>query len=262
MVALFSRLTLLLLVFAPALAQGAVARELCTSCHKPHYRERGSCISCHRGNPAALRKNVAHHLLIPGKYLWYTVGKGDALAGGERLMERFACRRCHVSGGKGNHLATPLDGVMRSREASAVVAAIRTPALGMPDFRLTDRELTPLINALYAGSSRAPAPVKEPPVSVHFADRAGRAQDVFSRKCGSCHRMLTSRLGLLGSGEIGPNLSGLLTPWYPPTFRGSERWNAERLFRWVENPRRIAPEARMQPVPLTAEERRELERLF
>ena len=73
------------------------------------------------------------------------------------------------------------------------------------------------------------------PQVVHFDQNGETGRDVFSIKCGPCHRVLTERWGGLGRGDAGPNLSGLLTSFYPKSFKTDGEWNAERLRRWLEN---------------------------
>ena len=62
----------------------------------------------------------------------------------------------------------------------------------------------------------------------------------------------------MGQGEVGPNLSGLLSPYYPPSFGDGTEWTEQKLATWLKNPRRIRPWARMQPVEVTGKEFREL----
>jgi hypothetical protein len=62
-------------------------------------------------------------------------------------------------------------------------------------------------------------------------------ENAFDKHCGGCHRVLTRRWGGLGSGLVGPNLSGLTSEFYPMPFREGEPWTAERLKKWLENPR-------------------------
>ena len=57
---------------------------------------------------------------------------------------------------------------------------------------------------------------------------------------------------------MAPNLSGLFTPFYPTPFKPSEPWTPERLGRWLDNPRAVRPVTPMQPVSLTADEKRRL----
>ncbi len=103
---------------------------------------------------------------------------------------------------------------------------------------------------------------KSSPVRVHFSNSANKSGDLFSKKCGSCHRMLSQRLGAVGAGVIGPDLSGLFSEYYPKTFRDGEAWNARNLRDWLKNPREIRAGARMQPVLLTETEMKELETIF
>ncbi len=74
--------------------------------------------------------------------------------------------------------------------------------------------------------------------------------------------MLTNRKGGLGMGHIGPNLSGLLTPFYPRTFRDESRWTVARLKDWVENPRKFRKITTMQPVALQEGEWTVIRRVF
>jgi cytochrome c2 len=230
---------------------------LCLSCHPTHYTERKGCTGCHRGNPDSDRKNIAHHRLIAGRFAHFTLGDA-VLKEGERLMVRYACRRCHVSDGRGNRLATPLDNLISTRTAEEVASALRSPAQGMPDFRLTEKQVVPLVNAILSGAGQGRVKGVERPMVLHFMPGQQRSEDVFTRRCGPCHRAITERRGLLGTGNIGPNLSGLLSEWYPRTFGDRQAWTAERLRRWLNNPRTVLPGARMPPVDLSAEEFREL----
>jgi len=244
------------LFLAAAPAWGGGARQLCLSCHPAHYAEKGGCSLCHRGNPASERKNIAHAGLLPGKYVRFTLG-GRAEAGeGERLMERLACRRCHVSGGHGNTLAVSLDAAAR-KTGGELALSIRNPVANMPDFRLNEGQITTLVNIIFAGAQGRETS-EAVPVRVLFATSGKKNADVFSTKCGSCHRLLSQRLGAVGTGEIGPNLSGLFTRYYPKTFRNSEVWTPRDLNLWLKNPREIRPWARMLPVMLTEAETKEL----
>ena len=66
--------------------------------------------------------------------------------------------------------------------------------------------------------------------------------------------MLSGKYGVLGRGETGPNLSGLLTSFYPETFREHERWSVENLRKWLENPRAMRKNARMPPISVKSDE--------
>ena len=138
-----------------------------------------------------------------------------------------------------------------------ILAAIREPAQGMPDFSLDGQQEIPLVNAILAGARGQRRSGGVRPLVVHFTALSEGKKDVFTRSCGPCHRLLSERRGSLGSGAIGPGLSGLLSAHYPHTFRG-KAWSPERVKRWLENPRSIRPWARMRPVNLTGGEFREL----
>lgn len=253
MVAYLSFLIVAMFLFCPPV-WSAQKQPLCMSCHPLHYAERGGCIDCHRGNPASARKNIAHHRLIAGRFANFTLGETAELGAGKRLLEQYGCRRCHVSAGKGNRLATPLDTLADVRTPEEMVEAIKTPAQGMPDFRLAERQAVLLVNAVLEGARQVQADHREKPLRVHFEPKQDENKDVFFRKCGSCHRVLTERQGVIGKGDIGPNLSGLFTAYYPKTFDEGLPWTGERLKRWLRNPRMIRKWTRMPPVELSPEE--------
>jgi mono/diheme cytochrome c family protein len=169
-------------------------------------------------------------------------------------MEQFACRRCHVTGGTGNRLATSLDTLTGGRTPEEIMSAVRSPAKGMPDFRLTEAQAVALVNAVLYGAGQTGNKGGARPLVLHFEAGPQREKDIFTRQCGSCHRALTERHGLVGTGAIGPNLSGLLSAWYPRTFGKGEAWSPGRLQRWLKNPRSVRPWAGMPPVALSSAE--------
>jgi len=245
---------LLLAVLLPNRAEAA--RQRCLECHRSHYVERGECLRCHRGNPSATRKNIAHHGLIAGRYSRFLLAADPVLQQGRQLLDQYACRRCHVIGGKGNRLSVSLDHSARRRTPEELDFVIAKPTDSMPDFRTSEAQRRALVTALLAESEIADRSGSGPRV-VHFSDVA-MGKDIFSVKCGGCHRILTTRWGGLGRGVVGPNLSGLLSEFYPATFRNGQPWNEERLRDWLKNPRQIRPAAVMQPVTLTEKEFQEL----
>lgn len=173
-------------------------------------------------------------------------------------MEQFSCRRCHVSAGKGNHLAANLDSLRNQRSPEEIAASIERPALGMPDFSVTGQQSAMLVNAILAGADSVRYSKKDRPSVVHFEGPDGMDRHVFSKKCASCHRLLSERYGAMGKGDIGPNLSGLLTRWYPKTFKNGEGWDEKRLRDWLRNPRKVRHSAKMQPVILSEDEFKQL----
>ncbi|MBE0598221.1 MAG: cytochrome C [Desulfuromonadales bacterium] len=248
MVARLALLILCLLLPALAAAQGS-----CRACHPSHYLELGSCSACHRGDPRTDRPALAHHDLIEGRYAHFAIPGSAVTQQGVKLLEQAGCRRCHRSGGKGNTLASDLDRLLPGARPREVMQSIRQPVLFMPDFALAEATAVPLVNALLAHSAAAERAAGEVPLVVHF-EGVERQENLFDKKCGGCHRLLTSQWGGLGNGLVGPNLSGLTSEFYPVPFREGEPWTAERLKKWLENPRAIRPMARMRPMPLEAEE--------
>lgn len=173
-------------------------------------------------------------------------------------MGQFACRRCHVSSGQGNHLATSLDTLPDGRTPEEIMSAIRSPALGMPDFRLNEAQAAALVNAVLYGAGQAGRKGAARPLVLHFEAGRQAEKDIFTRKCGSCHRALAENLGLIGAGAIAPNLSGLLSAWYPQTFGKGEAWTAGRLKSWLSNPRAERKWAHMPPIELSEAEFKKL----
>lgn len=250
------------LIFALALLclpSPAGAASGCLRCHPVHYADKGSCTSCHGGNDKTDRKQVAHDRLIAGKYAWSRIPGSLPVEQGKKLLDTFACRRCHTVGKKGNKLAGNLDTVPLVRQPEEMAEALCKPVQQMPDFKLREEDVTRLVTAILAGTA-APRG-KEPPVVVHFS-RAPKKEDLFEKKCGGCHRMLTSRRGGVGTGQVGPNLSGLLIGFYPRTFRDESRWTAAHLKEWVGNPRKVRRLTTMQPVILNEAEWGEIRKMF
>jgi cytochrome c2 len=192
---------------------------------------------------------VAHRRLIQGRYSHFALPGSPVTERGRRHLQTAGCRRCHLIGGKGNRLASDLDLVARDATPGELHAAIRQPALLMPDFQFPETKIVELVNALLEASRKnASGPAEEIPRVIYFAGQENKEENAFSRYCGDCHRLLSPVLGGVGKGTIAPNLSGLLTEFYPRFFRGEERWSGENLKKWLKNPRSIRPGARMPPV--------------
>ena len=224
----------------------------CGSCHELHYLREGACHECHRGNPAAQRVELAHERLLTGRASEHRLVGGPALREGRRLVEALACRRCHSIGGQGNQLATDLDRVVWTREQSALVSSIREPVENMPRFGLDERQAEAIVAFLLRSGSR-----DQPRDSyrVHFTRGASASPTAFEKSCGGCHRFLGAA-GPTGSGSAGPNLSGLFTPFYPPTAPGNRAWTDKALADWLRNPRASRPTTTMPPLDLSGDELR------
>jgi len=239
--------------FLPAAVQASVS---CLRCHATHYAEMGGCVDCHRGDPRSSRPVIAHYGLIPADYAHFTLPDTEEVKNGNKLLDEMACRRCHVIGGRGNRLATSLDQSVNLSDPLTLAEAIRDPVLFMPDFQIPAPLLVEVVNALYAAGVGREVPQEEPPQVVHFEANDKTQENVFIKNCGGCHRTLTAALGGLGRGEVAPNLSGLLTPFFPPTYKedSEDPWNRENLKKWIENPRKSRPLARMAPIRLEEED--------
>ncbi|WP_183356708.1 selenite/tellurite reduction operon c-type cytochrome lipoprotein ExtS [Geomonas silvestris] len=239
------------LVVMPGTVQAA--RSSCLRCHRPHYAQLGSCEECHRGDGRSERLAIAHRDLVRGRYAWSALAGSEPLARGEKLVELFACRRCHTLAGKGNHLASDLDRLGKSAVPEQLERAIRTPAFFMPDFQGSDHQVDDLVVAILAGALKGKKGGKEGPQLVHF--EGGRGEErVFQKQCGPCHKALTGTWGGLGRGNVGPNLSGLFSDFYPKTWQQGERWTAEALRKWLQNPRAHRQVTQMLPLRLSKAE--------
>lgn len=240
------------LLLCPALPVARAAEPGCLRCHPAHYGERGRCSHCHKGNEVGRRAAIAHLGLYPARYSYFRMEESAALRRGGELLGDIGCRRCHVSGEKGNRLSTDLDTLPFRSSPERIAEAIRVPAYYMPDFRFGEEQISALVNAILAASGKKGKGAGETPVRVHFKKDEG--EDVFSRRCGPCHKALAAGYGGLGKGDIGPNLSALFTAEYPKSGRKGKMWSPERLRAWTTNPRKEKPAGRMPPMPLKEED--------
>ena len=228
-------------------APSTVAREKgCRSCHEAHYVREGACQDCHRGDPGAEREELAHERLLTGRAAEYRREDGLGPRDGQRLVETLACRRCHTIGGQGNRLATSLDAVVWKREQALLVTSIREPVENMPQFGLDEAQAEAIVAFLLRSGSPDPP---QDTYRVHFTRGASPSPTVFEGECGGCHRFL-GPAGPVGTGSAGPNLSGLFTPFYPPTAPGERPWTDKALAEWLRNPRASRAHATMPPVAL------------
>jgi mono/diheme cytochrome c family protein len=233
---------------------GAARATGCRSCHAAHYAREGACHDCHRGNPGAERVELAHQRLLTGRAAELRMTDGLALRDGQRLVETLACRRCHTVGGKGNRLATSLDAVVWKREQEDLVSSIREPVENMPRFSLDEGQAEAIV-AFLLRSGRPDQP--QDTYRVHFSRAPGASAGVFEKECGGCHRVLGPS-GPVGTGDAGPNLSGLFTSFYPPTAPGNRPWTEKSLADWLRNPRAARAHTTMPPITPREEDLREL----
>lgn len=173
---------------------------------------------------------------------------------GEELVGRAACRRCHTIGGQGNRHATNLDRVVWTRSQAELLASIRVPVENMPAFGFDEPQAEAIVAFLLSRRALAGEPES---YRVLFRAAGAGKPSVFEEKCGGCHRRIGAS-GPQGVGRAGPNLSGLFTAFYPATARGDVPWSPTALEEWLRNPRAVRPHAIMPPVPLTADERKNL----
>ena len=200
------------------------------------------------------RVSIAHYDLIPAKYADFTMESSPVVKRGIKLIETIGCRRCHVIGAKGNRFATNLDRIFVSASPQKLFNAIQTPVLFMPNFCFNETNIIELVNAILSEASQADPEAREIPLVVHFEDEKQAEESNFVKHCGSCHMVLTTRFGGLGKGNIGPNLSGLFSQYYPKTYSDKVQWSSEPLKKWLKNPRNIRRNTQMRPLKLTSDE--------
>lgn len=226
----------------------------CLQCHSAHHKEWGTCVDCHQGDFRTQRIQIAHHRLIRGEYACFTLPESSVVKTGHRLINRSGCRRCHQTGHQGNVLASDLDTSFDNTLPEVLANAIKKPVTFMPDFYFQETDVTSLVNAILDSSAVYASKSGEVSQVIHFEGDKGDSYNIFSRYCGSCHRILTKRIGGIGKGDIGPNLSGLFNDFYFQNFKGSKSWNSNGLEQWLKNPRDIRRNAQMPPMHLKKDE--------
>lgn len=91
--------------------------------------------------------------LSPARY-WINIFKrvdlSDPAATGERLVQKYSCQKCHRIAGEGAVKAADLSGVTARLSDSEIGQWLRNPRsverrTAMPDFRLSDSEITAII---------------------------------------------------------------------------------------------------------------------
>lgn len=257
----FRYAVLISLILLPALANAEqpVVPSSCLACHVSHFTAQGSCTGCHGGNPRTTRKNIAHKNIITSKYAYFNLSSSVQVHNGKKLIAQSGCRRCHVIFKRGNRIASDLDRLFSYLSPQNIDRAIRNPAQQMPDFRLTNAQRTDVVNAIeYAGMTTGKKRSEDIPQVVHFSKKKNKSEDIFEKNCGGCHKMLTITSGGMGFFEIGPNLSGLFSEFYPAAFRGEKQWNPENLKKWLKNPRTVRSDSTMRPVVLSPEDQEKL----
>jgi len=137
-------------------------------------------------------------------------------------------------------------GCITSQNYSTDHGALHQPAFYMPDFVLAPHQMISLITQILSGGVGYSYDAQIAPRVVHFED-GEKLGNLFEKYCGSCHRVLTDKYGGLGSGVQAPNLSGLLSEFYPANYKNNQRWNADGVRIWVKNPRKIRPLTMMPP---------------
>ncbi|BCA78867.1 selenite/tellurite reduction operon c-type cytochrome lipoprotein ExtS [Desulfuromonas sp. AOP6] len=244
-------LLILLLSLSVGTACAATGPPLCLRCHEVHYDSQGTCTDCHRGHPGTTRIEIAHDRFVPGRLATFSQPDSPVIKRGTTLTDKAGCRRCHTLGGKGTTLASNLDRTAAATPPLDLEESIRQPVALMPDFRFGTDDVAALVTLLLKEGVATPRQDTEVPLVIHFEKEGAASENIFAKRCGGCHRALTVKEGGLGDGETAPNLSGLLTPYYP---RSAEKpgkdapWSEKDLEDWLKNPRKLRPLTRMQPI--------------
>ena len=252
---------ILILLFIILTVGNIYPEEMCVSCHinQTHYQSKGVCTLCHLGNAYTTRMDLAHRNILNGDYALFLIKDSWKVFKGNNLIEKAACRRCHIIGDKGNTLATNLNKSTREKDIKTLKGAIERPFLFMPQFYFSEIQITYILNALLNNAFYSKAG-NEGYTIVHFSKNV-KDKNKFDEKCGMCHRMISKNNGPLGTGNRGPNLSGLFTYEFN-TIKEVEEWNEKKLRKWIENPRSIKKNALMPPIILKVEEIKEILKSF
>jgi cytochrome c2 len=155
-------------------------------------------------------------------------------------------------------LASDLDTSFEKTLPEGLADAIKNPATFMPNFYFKETDVTRLVNAILNSSAFYTPTSNEDIRVIHFEEDLKGSDNIFNDRCGSCHRMLTQQFGGLGQGDIGPNLSGIFSPFYFKNFKDGKSWNSDKLKQWLKNPRSTRVNARMSPIILKENELRNL----
>lgn len=252
---------LILLLSISIAATSTAAPPSCLNCHPPHYAELDGCTGCHRGDDRTTRMNIAHLNLVPGFLAHKKIYNDPVIETGNQWLKKSGCRRCHTVNGRGNNLAANLSRI-GGRHPLSLLSSILSPATGMPDFGFDKQTAGYMVNAILASAQTEKTEPGKTPVIVRFRDKGDQKDNIFEKLCGGCHQILTKACGNSGKGVVGPNLSGLLTRFYPASYGNGLSWSHDRVRQWLANPRNSRPNARMRPISVKKEELRELYQFF
>ncbi len=248
----------IMLFLVISICVNAQNNNFCIDCHNSHFADIADCITCHRGIPETRRKDLAHQKLIKGKYAKFLLDEFPDKRRGIDLINDSGCRRCHSIGGKGNVLSVSLDSSIENLTVEEIALAIEKPNEFMPDFNFTSEQITYIINGLLYLSFVNKDASKDFTQVVHLGSKKS---NTFSKKCGNCHKMISSLRGPVGSGYVAPNLSGLFSPYYPREIDG-KKWDSKLLEKWLKNPRQLSSNALMPVLELSGGEFTEIEETF
>jgi cytochrome c2 len=223
-------------------------------CHEAHFQDKGTCLSCHRGNDETSRKNIAHKGLITKDYADFYISRNSDK--GKQIVDNLGCRRCHKISGKGVDAAVSLDSSAANNTGEYLFDKIKNVNEYMPDFKLKDEEIKSVAKYLILKSGDRKDSSSEPFVTYIKSSEKG----VFEKECGDCHKLLTRKGGGKGTGYIAANLSGLFSEYFRSNVlkTNDKKWDKELLLKWIDNPRSIKKLAIMPPIKLSEEDKKKL----
>ena len=171
--------------------------------------------------------------------------------GASNAASQPLCLRCHETHYDSQGTCTDCHrghpGTMRREIAHDRFVPGRHATFSLTDSAVVKRGATLLLKE----GTATPPSLAETPLVIHFEKAGAASENIFAKRCGGCHRALTVKEGGLGEGETAPNLSGLLTPYYPRSLEkpGKEApWSEQDLEKWLKNPRKLRPLTRMLPI--------------
>ena len=219
----------------------------CLNCHKKHYEKIANCIVCHRGINKTSRKDIAHFGLITKKFSDFTINNRDINMGRE-IVNNSHCRRCHYIENKGNFIAVNLNNSGYENIGEYLFKMIKNPVEFMPNFEFDNETVYKIVKYILFNSNNVS--IKQNPYPVFMKSSQ---KSVFKELCSGCHNIISKKTGPVAGKNIGPNLSGLFSGFYPVDFikPKSPKWDNETLKKWILNPRNYKKNSTMPPLEIS-----------
>jgi len=235
----------------------------------PHSFEKFGCTACHEGEGFATRLPDAHENLTPDKLLEASCGKCHGLEGpgvqeaptysaGYEIMERKACRGCHLIEGenKSDFNGPSLPGIRAKVSRDWLVKWLQAPKNYLPGSRMANfllskseidgladfllkQDLPPETAALFYRGTAEEKKILNDLTDDEFNELVEQGKVTFGRlRCLSCH-ILDNK-----GGTTGPELTGI-----------SRKTNRDWLSAWIRSPATYNPSTLMPTFNMTVKER-------